>query len=65
VGKIDFETKEEKRMADSILLILYEVHPMALQQDEIIKRINERGLLEMPDEEFQVYRRNMVKSKRN
>jgi hypothetical protein len=60
-----FETKEEKRMADSILLVLYEVYPMSLHEDEIIKRIEEKELLEMSDEEFETYRKNAVNSKRN
>ncbi len=58
-----FETKEEKRMADSMLFVLYEVYPMSLKEDEIIKRIEERGLLEMSDEEFEKYGKNIIKSK--
>lgn len=60
-----FETKEEERMKDAILIVLYEVHPMPLHQDEIIKRIKERGLMEMSDKEFELYRKDIVKSKIN
>ena len=56
-----FETKEEERMKDAILIILYEQHPIPMTQIEIIQKIEERGLLEMSDEEFKTYRKNIVK----
>lgn len=60
-----FKTKEEKRMAAAILLVLYEVYPMPLQRDEILIIITERGLLKMPDEEFEKYKENIFHAKRN
>ena len=60
-----YETKEDKRMADSILIVLYEQHPIPMTQDEIIHKIAEKGLLEMSDEDFKKYRENIINSKRN
>jgi hypothetical protein len=61
----EFETKEEERMAKSILLVLYETHPLPLTREEIMSRIAAKGLLEMSDEEFKTYRENIHKAKIN
>jgi len=65
MNKKIFETKEEERMKDAILIILYEQHPIPMSQTEIIQKIEEKGLLEMSDEEFKTYRKNIVNSKKN
>ncbi len=56
---------ELDRMEMAILCVLYEVYPQGLSQEEVMKRIFEKGLLEMTDEEFEQYRAEIVIAKRN
>ena len=53
------------RYEESILLVLFEVYPLALSQNEIISRIKERKLIEMTDEEFRKYARELRATKGN
>jgi hypothetical protein len=64
--------EEEKNIFDglnrlelAILAVLFETHPLGLTEEEIMQRIEEKGLLEMTDEEFNNYRHNSIKAKQN
>lgn len=57
--------KKLDRYEESILLVLFEVYPLALSQDEIISRIKERGLIEMTEEQFKEYARELRATKGN
>ncbi len=57
--------KRLNRYEEAILLVLYETHPLPLLKDEIIKRIEERGLIEMTDNEFREYARKLRATKDN
>ena len=53
------------RMELSILIVLYEKHPIPMTESEILSVIAERQLMEMTDEEFEQYRKNIVIAKKN
>jgi len=59
------EKIEFTRIEKAILSILYEVYPLSMDANEIFSLIKERGLLEMSDEEFNLYIREIQQSKRN
>jgi len=59
------EEEEEKRLEEAILIVLYEVYPLALTQAEIISRIEERGLDKMSVEEFAKYKKGIFDSRVN
>jgi len=59
------EKKKGERMTMAVLGVLYEAWPLGLEQDEIGKRIEEKGLLEMSDEEFEKYRLETIRQKKN
>lgn len=59
------EIPELGRMANAILIVLYENHPIPMSEDKIIKIITERNLLAMTDEEFNKYKTDIIKAKRN
>ena len=53
------------RMEESILLVLFEVYPLGLNKEEIMNKIIQYGLLEMSDEEFKKFKKNLVATKTN
>jgi hypothetical protein len=53
------------RDEESVLLVLYEVHPLALSEKEIIQKIEEKGLLEMSEKEFKAYAKSLYALKNN
>jgi hypothetical protein len=52
-------------MERSILAIIYESYPFAMDTDKIFELIEERGLLEMSEEEFDVYTNTIMQAKYN
>ena len=60
-----YSEKEMKRMEASILLVLYENYPIGIPKDEIMKKILEKGLLDMTDQEFEAYKQVVIDSKEN
>lgn len=59
------QEEEEIRLTEAILIVLYEVYPLALTQAEIISRVEERGLDKMSAEEFAEYKKNVFDSRVN
>jgi hypothetical protein len=53
------------RYEEAILLVLYEAHPIPIHRAEIMKKINEKGLLKMSKEEFEKYKEIAKLSKKN
>src|ERR1035437_672676 len=53
------------RYEEAILLILYEAHPIPIHRAEIMKKINEKGLLKMSKEEFEIYVKELKSVKKN
>ena len=53
------------RYEEAILLVLYEAHPIPIHRAEIMKKINEKGLLKMSKEEFEIYAKNLKSIKKN
>lgn len=59
------EEEEEIRLTEAILIVLYEVYPLALTEAEIKSRIEERGLDKMSVEEFAKYKKGIFDSRVN
>ena len=53
------------RYEQAILLVIFESDPIPIFKSEIMKKINEKGLLQMSDKEFKKYARNLKASKVN
>ena len=53
------------RYEEAILLVLYEAHPIPIHRAEIMKKINQKGLLKMSKEEFEKYKEIAKLSKKN
>ena len=53
------------RYEQAILLVLYEAHPIPIHRAEIMKKINQKGLLKMSKEEFEIYAKNLKSIKKN
>ena len=53
------------RYEEAILLVLYEAHPIPIHRAEIMKKINQKGLLKMSKEEFEIYAKNLKSIKKN
>lgn len=47
----------------AVMLVLYEYYPLALTESDIESIIIENRLLEMNEEEFQLYWKNLVQTK--
>jgi len=60
-----FDILKLDRMAMSVLLILIENYPLGVSEKEIIAKITEKGLLEMTDEEFDQYKKEVALTKEN
>jgi len=52
--------EELTRLQKAILFVLYESDPIPLSENEIGKAIERKGLMQMSDDEFQHYGKNMV-----
>ena len=62
------EIKEDiklSRYEQAILLVVFEADPIPIHKSEIIRKINEKGLLQMSDKEFKKYARELKSSKAN
>ena len=60
-----FDILKLDRMAMSVLLILIENYPLGVSEKEIIAKITEKGLLEMTDEDFDQYKKEVALTKEN
>jgi hypothetical protein len=60
-----FDLFKLDRMAMSVLLVLFENYPLGISEKEIITKITEKGLLEMTDEEFNQYKKEVALIKEN
>ena len=62
------EVKEDiklSRYEQAILLVLHEAYPIPIHKAEIMKKINQKGLLKMSKEEFEIYAKNLKSIKKN
>ena len=59
------ENLKLSRYEEAILLVLYEAHPIPIQQAEIIRKISEKGLLKMSEKEFEKYKEDLKLIKKN
>jgi hypothetical protein len=59
------ENLKLSRYEQAILLVLYEAHPIPIHRAEIMKKINQQGLLKMSKEEFEKYKEIVKLSKKN
>ena len=59
------ENLKLSRYEEAILLVLYEAHPIPIHQAEIMKKINQKGLLKMSKEEFEIYKETVKSIKKN
>jgi hypothetical protein len=53
------------RYEEAILLVLHEAYPIPIHKAEIMKKINQRGLLKMSNEEFEIYKESLKSIKTN
>ena len=53
------------RYEEAILLVLYEAHPIPIHRAEIMKKINEKGLLKMSKEDFEKHKETVKSIKKN
>jgi hypothetical protein len=58
-------TSSLNRYKAAIIAVASESYPMRLSREEIIKKINEKNLLEISDEQFQEYLNYIKTSKKN
>jgi hypothetical protein len=56
---------EFNRIEKAILCVLYEIHPLGMDTEQVFEIIEERGLLDMTDEEFNTYANNIIIAKEN
>ena len=59
------DKRKLSRYEEAILLVLYEAHPIPIQQAEIIRKISEKGLLKMSEKEFEKYKEDLKLIKKN
>jgi hypothetical protein len=59
------ENLKLSRYEEAILLVLSEAHPIPIHRAEIMKKINQKGLLKMSDEEFKEYGKELKLRKVN
>ena len=57
--------KKLNREEEAVLVVLYEVYPLGLSEEEIDLKIKERGLIEMTKKEFTKYARKITSAKKN
>ena len=62
---MEISNNDLPRMQEAIMIVLYEQHPMPMMPNHILDVIEERGLLYMSDEQFENYRKEIIKSKEN
>jgi hypothetical protein len=59
------ENTKLSRYEEAILLVIFESEPISIFKSEIMKKINEKGLLQMSNKEFKKYKEIVKSVKKN